>query len=100
MTMATQTRAAALVLEHAQKIGLPEPWVVEVTPWAVEVCLRFKSIGDLAEWARYTETQIVENELPSGSLHFSIGETEGPHPTVIEQPIRALYVLTAEERAA
>ncbi|KAB2806954.1 hypothetical protein F9L07_28390 [Pimelobacter simplex] len=83
LTTATQNvRAAALVLDQAERVGLPDPVSLTATPeydtdvsrGRAHVELLFTSHAALGEWATHLQAEIVEGPgsyaLPSRTWHY------------------------------
>lgn len=64
-----RARAALLVLEHAERTGLPMPFDVTVHDHNPAVSMLFRSVADLAQWALWIETQVVEHRAADGTIH-------------------------------
>jgi hypothetical protein len=78
------TRAAKLILEHADRIGLPAPFTITVADGAVS--FGFDTLADLTDWALWMETQIDEHTLPSGQVQH---RAEG---VALEQPLTVWHI--------
>ena len=72
-----RARAALLVLEHAERTGLPMPFDVSVQDYSPAIGMLFRSVADLAEWALWLETQVVERRaadvVAAGAVVFRPG---------------------------
>ena len=93
--MSSLTKSAALVLEHAEFIGLPEPYNVEVHGADQPVWLAFESVAQVAEWASWLGVQISEREHPGPALiagaitHEAIGHA-------LDLPVKCWALTTSE----
>lgn len=76
-----RTRAALLILEHAERIGLPIPFDVNVSLTLEPVAFLFRSLADLAQWALWVESPIVEESW----ANVAVG-------TALDQPVRLVHV--------
>lgn len=77
MTTTAMSQRQWLLLEHAQRIGLPEPDQAMVHGFSSDVWLRFTSLDDLTEWAKACESPIHQTDAPDGSYaHFHIGHKQ------------------------
>jgi hypothetical protein len=61
----TDTRAALLILEHAERTGLPLPHGVQVAEYlgsvyGASIDFMFASLADLTDWAQWMEVAIEE----------------------------------------
>lgn len=85
-----RTRAALLILEHAQRIGLPMPFSIEATDHYPRVSMLFRSVADLAEWALWLEVPVGEEQGTEFVHHVALG-------TALDQPVR---LVRSETKAA
>lgn len=80
-----RTRAALLILEHAERLDLPMPWSVEATDYQQRISLMFRSVAELAEWALWLEVPISEETYGQHVHHVALGEA-------LDQPVRLVRV--------
>lgn len=80
-----RARAALLILEHAERLGLPMPFSVEATDHTQRVALMFRSVADLAEWALWLEVPVGEELHGESVHHIALGDA-------LDQPVRLVRV--------
>lgn len=80
-----RARASLLVLEHADRLGLPMPFSVEPTDYGPRVTLMFRSVADLAEWASWLEVPVGEELHGEHVHHVALGDA-------LDQPVRLVRV--------
>lgn len=78
-------RAAALVLTHAEDLGLPAPSIVSFYD-DPRINVHFERYEDLADWSTYAETPIEFHETKAGTIHHKL------EATVLELEISAVYI--------
>jgi hypothetical protein len=80
-----RARAALLILEHAQRLGLPMPFSVETTDHTLRITLMFRSVADLAQWALWLEVPVGEEQHPEFVHHIALADA-------LDQPVRLVRV--------
>jgi hypothetical protein len=77
-------------MEHAERIGLPEPQHVTVDDTGY-IAFGFARLADLTDWALWMEATLEERTLTSGQLHRSAtGDA-------LEQRIEVWHVTLSDE---
>lgn len=81
-TVTRDTRAAFLVLEHAERIGLPMPDSVLVADYlgaiyGATIDLAFPTLADLTDWARWMEVTVEETPGAGCVLFSATGDALG-----------------------
>lgn len=88
--IASTAAAVAAVLEHAHQAGLPEPCYVTVGLGRPH--LQVRTVAEVAEWALYLGTQVVNNVSPADPtvlFHDADGES-------LDLAVRVYTTTTAE----
>lgn len=81
------TRAALIVLDHAERVGLPLPMSVMTEGVdCIPTTFVFTNLEDLAEWSRWTEKPIASREHPSGTVTYDLTSVE------LDHEIRCMFV--------
>lgn len=89
----SSTRAALLILEHAERTGLPLPFNVQTTDWTGSVSFLFASLASLTEWAQWLDAPIGELDARDSVHHIVTG-------VALDQHIRCTYVATKRTAVA
>lgn len=84
-TVTSNTRAALLILEHAERTGLPLPYDVQTHDASPKVYLQFGSLAAVTEWAAWLDQPIGEY-VTDTHVHHSV------QGIALEQPIRCVYL--------
>lgn len=80
------TRAALLILEHAERVDLPLPFNVQTTDHRDRVDLLFSSLAAVTEWSKWIDSPIGETTTAHGNVHHDcIGRA-------LDHPIRCTYI--------
>lgn len=89
----SSTRAALLILEHAERTGLPMPWSVHTNDADQPVRLMFDSLPDLTEWALWLGQPIGEHTTDTHVHHGVQGDA-------LDHPVRCHYLAPLPATAA
>lgn len=79
-----RARAALLILEHAERLGLPMPFHVNLSDYS-EPSMLFGSLGDLAQWALWIGATVSEEPYQDQVHHTADGNA-------LDQPVRLVRV--------
>lgn len=82
-----QAHALAAVLQHADNVGLPMPFVAAVHDYR-EVTLQLNTLDDLSEWAVWLDEPTAESEHEGHTHHIVVGQA-------LEQAIEARAITSA-----
>ena len=80
-----RARAALLILEHAERLGLPMPFALDITDHTDRLGLMFRSVADVAEWALWLDVPVTEEIYPDNVHHVAVGDA-------LDQPVRLVRV--------
>lgn len=66
----SNTRAAVLIMEHAERIGLPEPQTVYTSPYWTSFGV--DNLEALTDWANWMEAPIRDYVDDGGNAHYNV----------------------------
>jgi len=83
-TITQTTRSVLLILEHAERIGLPAPFTHTVANYAdpdtAPVTFGFDRLDQVADWAKWMETTVTSEHYGADSVHYCCKGLALDHP--------------------
>lgn len=80
-----RARAALLILEHAERLGLPMPFSVDSTDYSPRLGMLFHSVADLAQWALWLEVPVGEEIHGDHIHHVALADA-------LDEPVRLVRI--------
>lgn len=71
-------RAALLIVEHAERIGLPAPCTINVGAYSTSFSV--DTLEELTDWAAWLEEPIKDSVSAAGNAHYNVDGLALDHP--------------------